>query len=119
MNMQENQQQMHSQEPAYFQVSHFTVTRNGNIIFVDKNQKEYQCSVKYHLNIKEISNGKILYEYNSEPTEFFDFLRNFSKQVSGKLHVAYKFEYFNHDHINEYQNALKVDNGLIIDGLLG
>jgi len=116
--MQEHPQ-MYSQEPAYFEVSHFTITRNGNIIFVDKNQKDYQCSIKYPLKIKEISNGKILYEYNSEPTEFFNFLQNFSKQNPGRLVVAYKFEYFNHDHINEYQNVLEVDNGLIIDGLLG
>ena len=119
MNVQENQQQMKSQEPAYFEVSHFTITRNGNIIFVNKNQKDYQCSIKYPLKIKEISNGKILYEYRSEPKEFFDFLRNFSKQNLGKLTVAYKFEYFNHDHINEYQNVLEVDNGFIVDGILG
>lgn len=119
MNVQENQQQMKSQEPAYFQVSHFTITRNGNIIFVDKNQKEHQCSINYPLKIKEVLNGKILYEYRNEPTEFFDFLRNFSKQNPGKLCVAYKFEYFNHDHINEYQNVLEVDNGFIVDGILG
>jgi hypothetical protein len=117
--MQENQQQMYSQEPAYFQVSHFTVTRNGNIIFVNKNEKEQQSSIKYLLSIKEVVDGKIFYEYITEPKEFFDFLRNLSKQVSGKLRVAYKYEYFNHDHINEYQNVLEVDNGFIVDGILG
>ena len=119
MNMQENQQQMYSQEPAYFQVNHFTVTRNGNIIFVNKNEKEQQCSIKYPLNIKEVVDGKIFYEYRTEPNEFFDFLRNFSKQNPGRLVVAYKYEYFNHDHINEYQNVLEIDNGFIVDGLLG
>jgi hypothetical protein len=119
MNMQENQQQMNSQEQVYFQVSYFTITRNGNIIFVNKNEKEQQSSIKYPLSIKEVVDGKIFYEYRTEPKEFFDYLRNLSKQVSGKLCVAYKFEYFNHDHINEYQNVLEVDNGFIIDGLLG
>ena len=36
-----------------------------------------------------------------------------------KLFVFYKYEYFNHDHINEYQNVLEVDNGFIVDGILG
>lgn len=116
--MQEHSQ-MYSQEPAYFQVSHFTITRNGNIIFVDKNQKEHQSSINYPLKIKEVVDGKIFYEYRTEPKEFFDFLRNLSKEVSGRLRVAYKFEYFNHDHINEYQNVLEIDNGFIVDGLLG
>ena len=32
-------------------------------------------------------------------------------------YTYYKYEYFNHDHINEYQNALQINNCVIINDL--
>jgi hypothetical protein len=52
------------------------------------------------------------------PRLFFDYLMMISQLNPDTTYYAYyKYEYFNHDHINEYQNALQIKNSVIIDDL--
>jgi hypothetical protein len=59
-------------------------------------------------NTKQHYNPRILFEY-------LLMISQFSPETT--YYVYYKYQYFNHHHINEYQNALQVKNGIIIDDL--
>ena len=53
-----------------------------------------------------------------DPKLLFDYLMMISQlKPDTTYYVYYKYEYFNHDHINEYQNALQINNCVIINDL--
>lgn len=59
-------------------------------------------------NTKQHYNPRILFEY-------LLMISQFSPETT--YYVYYKYQYFNHHHIDEYQNALQVKNCIIRDDL--
>lgn len=77
---------------------------------VPNNIKEDVCAELYPLE----DNTKKHYD----PRLFFDYLLMISQLKPDTTYYAYyKYQYFNHSDINEYQNALQVKNGIITDDL--
>ena len=99
---------------AYFKLKNFTIwdSTNQKRIEIDDNHNYFLKSIKYDLN-----------DYRDEhydPPEFFNYLKEFSNKNLGVTYlISYKYEYFNHHHINEYHNSMNVLNGYITDNLNG
>ena len=99
---------------AYFKVKNFSIWDSTNHKRIEINQNDFNNlkSIKYDLN-----------DYRDEhydPITFFNYLKNFSnKNNNVTFLIFYSYEYFNHHHINLYQNRLKVLNGEITDRLIG
>lgn len=99
---------------AYFKVKSFSIydIDDHMDVMIDPLLKDFICSEKYYLNS--------IYDIHYDPRNFFEFLKLFSsKNPNKKYHVYYKYEYFNHDHINEYMNKMSLINSEIYDRLNG
>jgi len=97
----------------YFKIRHFTIYNDDSKqeIIIDSLLKDFIKSQKYMLQ----TNKDIHYD----PDNFFDFLKLLSsKYPNEKFHVYYKYEYYNHDHINTYMNQLNICNSIIQDKLM-
>ncbi len=99
---------------TYFKVKNFAIHNvdTHNDVEIDKLLYDFICSQHYFLS----SDMDVHYD----PKNFFDFLKFFSLQhPNNKFHVYYRYEYFNHDHINLYMNKMSVYKGEIQDRLNG
>lgn len=102
---------------AYFKVKNFTIidmdhSNDNGEIQVDPILKDMICDDKYILNSDK--------DQHYTPENFFKMIKMISKRYPDKkLHVHYKYEYFNHDHINTFQNILSVKNCEIKDRIMG
>lgn len=99
-------------DTPHFKVKNFIIINGSTNLDheVPDNIKEDICAELYPLadNTKQHYNPRLL----------FDYLLMISQlQSATTYYVYYKYQYFNHDHINEYQNALQVKNGIIRDDL--
>jgi len=95
---------------TYFQVKYFYIYNkdtNEKIIINDEKINEI-CSKKYYLQQKT--------DEHYDPSILIDFLKFYSTLYpNDKFIVLYKYEYFNHDHINTYMNRMSVHNETIND----
>jgi|UniRef100_A0A6C0H0T3 hypothetical protein len=101
-------------EAPYFIVKYFAIydIDNSKDIPIEQEIKANISKEKYYLNSNK--------DEHYTPENFFTYLRDFSmKYPNVKFIVFYKYEYFNHDHINTYQNKLSVYNQEIVDNLIG
>ena len=99
---------------AYFKVKSFSIfdIDSNKEITVDPILKIMICDDKYMLKSDK--------DTHYTPENFFKMIKIVSKFNSDKkLIVFYKYEYFNHDHINTFQNKLSVYNTEISDRLMG
>lgn len=96
----------------HFKVKNFHII-NGTTNLdheVPDNVKSDVCEELYPLE----DNKKQHYD----PRLLFDYLMMISQlNPNTTYYTYYKYEYFNHDHINEYQNALQINNCVIINDL--
>jgi hypothetical protein len=96
----------------HFKVKNFRIINGSTNLHLEvpDNIKSDICAELYPLE----DNTKKHYD----PMLFFDYLVMISQlKPDTTYYVYYKYQYFNHYDINEYQNALQVKNGIIIDDL--
>ncbi len=101
----------------YFKVKSFHVSKkNSNNEFDDFIVSD---DVKdFILNEVNYLSDKFALHYNSPLLyKYVDYLKN--KYPQDYFEVYYKYEYFNHDHVNTYMNRLKISNGVVTDHLIG
>jgi len=101
-------------DTTYFKIKYFRIFNNDTKqeIDVDPLLKELIMYKKYYLQTNK--------DLHYDPDVFFDYLKLLSSKFpNSKFHVYYKYEYFNHDHINTYMNQLSVNNMEIDDKLMG
>jgi hypothetical protein len=99
-------------DTPHFKVKNFHIISSSTNLphEVPDNIKSDICAELYPLE----DNTKKHYD----PRLLFDYLLMISQLKPDTIYyVYYKYQYFNHDHINEYQNALQIKNCIIIDDL--
>jgi len=99
-------------DTPHFKVKNFRIINGSTNLHLEvpENIKEDVCAELYPLE----DNTKKHYD----PRLFFEYLIMISQlRPDITYYVYYKYQYFNHYDINEYQNALQVKNGFIIDDL--
>ena len=94
----------------YFKVRYFSMFNKdtNEEVILDGLLRDYIYSEKYKL--------QLITDEHYDPTNFINFLKFFSTLYpNDKFIVFYKYEYFNHDHINTYTNRMSVHNSIIVD----
>lgn len=95
---------------VYFKVKYFYIYNkdtNEKIIINDEKINEI-CSKKHDLQQKT--------DEHYDPPILINFLKFYSTLYpTEKFIVLYKYEYFNHGHINTYMNRMSVHNSTIVD----
>jgi hypothetical protein len=99
---------------AYFKLKSFSIYDKTNQIYIEIDENEYnnQKSIIYELNDYR--------DTHYDPPVFYNYIADLSNKKKNKdiiYIINYKYEYFNHHNINEYQNAMMVFNGEITDKL--
>ena len=97
---------------AYFKLKSFSIYDKTNLkqIEINEIEKNYLKSIRYDLNDYR--------DKHYDPAEFYKYITAFTnKNQNINYIINYKYEYFNHHNINEYQNAMMVFNGKITDTL--
>jgi hypothetical protein len=96
----------------YFKVKWFIICCNGKYITVNDELKNFILDDMNYLDTID--------SQHYDPVLFFKYLKHISKKYPDTIvDVNYKYEYFNHSHINEYMNRLHVLNGVITNNLIG
>jgi len=96
---------------AYFQVKNFAIYSNSISYPVINEIKDFICSEKYYLDNPDA--------IHYDPDLFFKYIKYVSNIFpTVKYKIYYTYIYYNHSHINEYQNQMEVINGIINDNLI-